>query len=368
MGEPWKNAVHAGYVADLATAVRQSDPRFDVMAFRARAVDDAWEDRELMTRLRHISASLREFLRKDYVVAVSTLRDAAPRLDNYGLQNLVFPEFVRAFGLDDWEASISAIEQFTEQTTGEFAVRPFIVADQTLMLDQMLEWTGHESPHVRRLASEGSRPRLPWGIALPALQADPAPLLPILEALKLDESEYVRRSVANNLNEIAKDHPDLAVDVLRGWRAHDGAEVQWITRHALRTLVKRGHADALEVLGYGSDPEIDIRNLSVDPDPVPWGGSARFCFDIVSRGDQTQRLLIDFVVYLMRANGRQTAKVFKLAQKMIEPGEVLRIAKAFSFQPVSSRRYYPGRQAITPKVNGREYGRVEFILAKEPAG
>lgn len=365
MGEPWKNAISPQYISDLGAAVHESYPAFDSEAFCAQVLDDAWEDRELMVRVRHITTVLHDFLPSDYGTAVAVLREASPRLGSYGLQNLVFPDFVGVYGLDSWDASMAALEQFTQQTTGEFAVRPFILQDQARMLAQMLEWAQSDSPDVRRLASEGSRPRLPWGVALQALQADPSPLLPILEELRLDASEYVRRSVANSLNEIAKDHPDVAIGVLRRWQQHDTEEMRRLTKHALRTLLKRGHPGALELLGYPANPAVEVDNLVAEPAVVPPGGTVAFSFDIASTGREAQMLMIDFVVHLVRANGRQTPKVFKLTQKTIEPGDVLHIAKEFSFRPVSSRRYYPGEHAISPKINGQEHGRAEFVLAAE---
>ena len=365
MGEPWKNMLGRQYVLDLAAAIQTIYPGFAAEAFETQVLDDAWDGRELMSRVRHITHVLHGFLPADYAAAVAILREASPRLDSYGFQNLVFTDYVGAYGLDDWDASMGALEQFTQQTSAEFAVRPFILRDPTRMLAQMLAWAASKSPDVRRLASEGSRPRLPWGIALRSLQADPSPLLPILEELKLDESEYVRRSVANSLNEIAKDHPDLAIGLLGRWQQHDTEEMHWLTKHALRTLLKRGHPGALELLGYHPDPAIEVRNLRVLPAVVQSGGTVALSFDVVSADATAQKLMIDFVVYMMRANGSLTPKVFRLTEKTIAPGDVLHIAKEFSFRPVSSRRYYPGDHAISPKINGQEYGRAEFVLVAQ---
>lgn len=211
--------------------------------------------------MRHITTALFGFLPADYRTALDVLRRAAPLLTNYGFVRMICPDFVKAHGLDDWEASIPALEEFTQQVSAEFAIRPFIVRYPDRTMAKMLEWAQHENPGVRRLASEGCRPRLPWAMALPALKADPSPILPILEQLKDDESESVRRSVANNLNDISKDNPDVVIEVLRRWQTHDGGEIQWITNHALRTLLKKGRAEAFELLGYPSDPAIAVRNL-----------------------------------------------------------------------------------------------------------
>jgi 3-methyladenine DNA glycosylase AlkC len=357
-----KDMYNQKYVSDLAAAVQNEYPAFDEEAFSARVFDDEWEARKLKERMRHIATTLHDFLPADYRRALGVLRKVAPKLTDYGFENMIFSDYVEVYGLDDWEASIPALEQFTKRISAEFAVRPFIVRDQDRMMARMLEWAQAEDWRLRRLASEGCRPRLPWAIALPALKTDPSPILPILEQLKLDESESVRRSVANNLNDISKDHPEVVINVLRRWQVYDTEEIQWITSHALRTLLKKGHPDALELLGYPSDPAIAVRNLTVEPEVVPMGGKVTFSFEVESLSAQPQNLMIDYVVHLMRANGKQTPKVFKLTKKTLQPGKVLPIAKKHSFAPVTTRKYYPGEHAIEPKINGKLFERVGFVL------
>jgi 3-methyladenine DNA glycosylase AlkC len=227
---------------------------------------------------------------------------------------------------------------------------------------QMLAWAGHESAAVRRLASEGCRPRLPWGIRLQALVADPSPILPILERLKNDPSESVCKSVANNLNDIAKDHPGVVLDLLRDWQAEGGDGIDWITNHALRTLVKQGDPEALALLGYGRADQIAVHNLAVEPPAIPLGGEITVSFDVASLAGEPLKLMVDYIVYHLRANGRLSPKVFKLTRKTIQPGEVLPITKRHSFAPVTTRRYYPGKHAIEPQINGKLFGRAHFVL------
>jgi 3-methyladenine DNA glycosylase AlkC len=232
------------------------------------------------------------------------------------------------------------------------------------MMAQMLAWAKHDSEDVRRLASEGSRPRLPWGISIPALKRDPSPILPILDTLRHDPSETVRRSVANNLNDISRDHPELTIDVLRRWQ--DGTpDVSEITHHALRTLIKQGHPEALNLLGYSHGAEVTVRNLRVEPATIPMGGEVRFSFDIVSTGQTAQELMIDYVVCFMKANGKQNPKVFKLAKRTISPGESMAISRTQSFRPITTRKYYPGDHSIAPKINGQVYDAVSFVVTGE---
>jgi 3-methyladenine DNA glycosylase AlkC len=351
-------------VTALAEAVKSQVPGFDVEAFRARVFDPDWEGRELKQRTRHITTVLHDFLPSGFRTALEVLGQVLPRIRDKWFILMVFPDYVEVYGLDDWEASMPALEAFTQRMSAEFAIRPFIVRYPDRTMDQMLVWAGHQHAEVRRLATEGCRPRLPWGIRLPALVADPSPILPILELLKNDETESVRRSVANNLNDISKDNPGVVVDTLRRWQAHAGdqPEMAWTTNHALRTLVKQGDVEALALLGYSSDPAIAVRNVKVEPETVAVGDKLTFSFDIESLGYRPQKLMIDYVVHHMRANGKRTAKVFKLSKKMIEPGQVLRIEKRHSFAPVTTRRYYPGEHAIEPKINGRIFDRVQFGL------
>jgi len=265
----------------------------------------------------------------------------------YGFENMLFPDFVEVYGLKEWEASIAALEEFTQLMSAEFAVRPFIKQDQTRMMAQMLAWTDHESDTVRRLASEGCRPRLPWGMALHELQDDPAPILPILEVLKDDESEAVQRSVANNLNDISKDNPEIVLRVLRGWQSEGDAEMQQLINHALRTLVKMGHPGALDLLGYSPEPAIQVEALKLEPVQLRIGESIYFSLEIHSIAEIPQKLMIDYVVYLMRASGKQTQKVFKLTKREIDAGESIQIKKKHSFAPVTTRSSLTLARTIT---------------------
>lgn len=365
-----KNLFNKQSVAALADAIQREYPAFDQEAFSARVFDDDWQGRELKQRMRHITTVLHNFLPSDYRAALDVLRKALPSLADHGFVKMVFPDYVEVHGLDDWAASISALEEFTQHMSAEFAIRPFIVRYQDRTLAQMLEWARHQNPDVRRLASEGCRPRLPWGMGLPAFKADPSPILPILERLKHDESESVRRSVANNLNDISKDNPEVVLDVLRRWQADGTEEIRWMTSHALRTLLKDGHPEALELLGYPSQPAIAVHNLTVEPQTVRMGDKVTFSFDIESLSDQPQNLMIDYVVHYMKASGTLSPKVFKLAKKTLQPGEVLHITKKHSFAAVTTRKYYPGEHAIEPKINGQLFERVGFVLseATQPTG
>lgn len=248
--------------------------------------------------------------------------------------------------------------------SAEFAVRPFIIADQPRMMAQMLTWANHEHEQVRRLATEGCRPRLPWGISLPALKTDPSPILPILNRLKDDPAETVRRSVANNLNDIAKDNPVVVIDVLRGWQHIDTPEIQWITNHALRTLIKSGNPYALELIGYAVGGAFSVRHLTVEPATVALGDSITLSFTVESHSDNPQNLMIDYAMHFMKANGQLKPKVFKLARRQIAPGAAIDISRKHSFRAISTRVYYPGPHAIEIQINGQVSARANFTVTE----
>jgi len=356
----------SAYFDALNAAIQSVYPAFDAQTFVERVHDDRWEGRALKERIRHITIVLYDLLPADYRTALDILRRAAAVLEYRDFGVMIFPDFVELYGLDDWEPSLPALEQFTQMMSAEFAVRPFIARDPARMMAQMDEWSRHKSASVRRLASEGCRPRLPWGMALNALKADPTPILPILERLKDDESEDVRRSVSNNLNDISKDNPQVVIDVARRWLVDDKPEVRAIVSHALRTLVKKGDPAALELLGYGGSGSaaVNVNSLTVDPLLIPIGSSITLSFELESLGDEPQNLMIDYVIYHMRANGKQTPKVFKLTKKVLAPGERTVITRRHSFEPVTTRKYYPGAHAIEIQVNGARVGRFEFTLTE----
>ena len=361
MPDALKDTLYDGPFFDLlGEAIQAAYPAFDRAAFEARVFDETWEGLALKARMRQTTLALRASLPEDYRTALGILREAASHMPGGQFGAMTLPDFVELYGLEDWEVSLPALEQFTQLISSEFAVRPFILKDPPRMMSQMLDWAGHENEHVRRLASEGCRPRLPWAIALPIFQQDPALILPVLERLKQDSSEYVRRSVANNLNDIAKDNPAVVLDVAGRWLAIDTPEMLALIRHALRTLVKQGDLAALELLGYPRHAAVNVRNLSVTPEIVPEGGDLSFAFDVVSEGQEPQELMIDYILHLKRANGQQTPKVFKLATRTLLPGESASYTRKFSFRPISTRRYYPGEHAIEIQINGALHGRVDF--------
>jgi 3-methyladenine DNA glycosylase AlkC len=349
-------------VGVLAAAIADVHPGFPIDKFVDCVFDDSWEGLALKQRVRQIALNLGKTLPGDYLDALEILKDAMPLLEEQGFEKMVFPDFVEVYGLDDWYTSISALEFFTQFMSAEFAIRPFISRYPEKTLQQMITWAEHEHPGVRRLASEGCRPRLPWGLRLHDLVADPGPIFPVLEILKDDPREEIRRSVANNLNDISKDHPDLVVKFLEKWHDPDDLNRSRLIKHALRTLLKAGHPSALSLLGYSSNPEITVENISLEPGEIRLGEDVVFSFEILSTAKYEQKLMVDYLVHFMKANGTQAPKVFKLSQKTIQPGERIKITRKHGIKPITTRKYYPGIQTFQPQVNGKKFGKVNIVL------
>jgi 3-methyladenine DNA glycosylase AlkC len=229
----------------------------------------------------------------------------------------------------------------------------------------VLDWTGHPDEHVRRLASEGTRARLPWAKRVPGLIERPDVTRPILEALRRDESEYVRRSVANHLNDLSRLDPALAVAIAGEWLASPAPTTERLVRHALRTLIKGADPGALALLGFESPVGLVVDGPLVAVPAVVVGESLAFKFSAHNRGAGELRLAIDYVVHHVKANGTLAPKVFKLTTRTLAPGESATIAKLHSFKPISTRRYYPGEHALELQINGRTFGRSTFTLTTE---
>lgn len=260
-----------------------------------------------------------------------------------------------------FDDAMSVLRELTPRFTSEFAIRPMLRHDLHRALGGMTEWTRDPSPHVRRLASEGSRPLLPWGERIPALVADPAPTRPILDALFDDPSDAVRRSVANHLNDHSRAHAGFALETVRGWQRAGGEHVTRTARHALRTLVKRGDPEALALLGF-PPARVTVSPLDLAPARVAAGGTVRFGAAIENPGDAPAALMIDYVLFFPGARGEERSKVFKIARRSLAPGERTTVEAAHSFRPITTRRYYPGAYGVALQVNGVVHDRADFAV------
>lgn len=361
-----KHLLNESVVRSIAADIAPNHSQFDTASFVADC-KNGLEDLELTPRAMHIAEAMHRALPDDFPMAVRILKASlGPELgagDGWGMEPLrYFPHmyFVARYGIEHFEDSMRFQYELTKRSTAESSIRAFIEAYPERCYQRLMEWTSDTSMHVRRLVSEGTRPRLPWASRLRAFQDDPAPVIRLLELLKDYPERYVQRSVANNLNDIAKDHPDLAVEVCRRWSIDATPDRKWIVRHALRSLVKQSHPGALEVLGYSSTPRLAIADVEFTPPEVALGGKLRFALSLVSDSDQDQRLLVDFAVHFVKADGTRRPKVFKLRELVLSAGSVAQLEGTVSFVEMTTRKHRPGTHMIDLLANGVAYPLGEF--------
>ena len=282
-------------------------------------------------------------------------------LDLIGLEMIFIPDFIEVFGIDDFETSVDAMEKITTTMTCELAVRPFIVKYQDKMLSRLIKWSENENHHIRRLASEGSRPRLPWAMSLPQFKKDPSPILPVLEKLKNDSSEYVRRSVANNLNDISKDHPDLSLKIAKKWKG-ESKETDKLVKHAMRSLLKSNFPGSMQLFGYSKPRDVLVDYFEVNNSNVKVGARLKFSFSIRNKGKKTSLIRLEYGVYFLLANGKNNRKVFKISERKLSQGEEIKIIREHSFKQITTRKYYPGKHQVSLIVNGEEKEKGDFVV------
>lgn len=349
--------------------VREAHAGFDVDGYAAE-VERRIPGLELKDRVLVLAQGLRDRLPADYPDAVGVL--VAILGDELGEGDGMFntswflmpvARFVEEYGLGHPDVSLDAIEEITKRHTGEYAVRPYIEQHHDPTMARIARWAVDPSPNVRRLASEGVRPRLPWARTLRQFVHDPHPVLEILEPLRSDPSEYVRKSVANNLNDIARDNPEVALATAVRWSQESTTdETAWIVKHALRVLVKKGDQRALALLGATGGEHIRVHEMWLWPRDLRLGGSVTLHVELENADSAPHSVAVDYVVHHVRSNGRSTPKVFKLATVDLAPGERRVLEKFHPVRPVTTRAYYPGEHVVDVQVNGLALASDRFEL------
>ena len=317
-----------------------------------------------------IAAALRKHLPAEYPRAVDVLLASTAQPHDHRASGgmaafLYMPHlfFVAQHGLDHFEDSMRAQYALTQLFTAEFSIRAYLEKHPEATLARLREWTRDPSPHVRRLVSEGTRPRLPWAPRLRAFQKDPRPVIELLELLKDDPELYVRRSVANNLNDIGKDHPALLTTVAKRWLRGASEERRWIVNHALRSAVKRADPGALGALGYGTKAEVSLRDKRVTPARVKIGGSVTVSFSLVNTRSAAQRIMVDLVVHFVKARGTG-AKTFKMKALTLAPRGQVTVSKKIGLKQLTTRKHYPGVHEVEALLNGRRVALGRFTLTR----
>ncbi len=361
-----RNVYNQDVVQQLAQRIKKKNPLFDENGF-CISINSQLDALNFGDRSKLIRENLKAFLPNDFVKAANILVDSlGPELviepgktDWDGFINVSLAEFIADNGVDHYDLSMKALYEMTKRCSSENAIRTFIRKYPEKTLALLKKWIKDENVHVRRLVSEGTRPRLPLCSPLRMFQKDPRPVIELLELLKDDPELYVRRSVANNLNDIAKDNPDIVVHTLKQWNINASKERKWIIRHALRTLFKKENKAALEFMGFHKPSIADIV-LSLDKQKIMIGETAFFAVTFTSL--KQQKLMIDYVIHYIKANGKHADKVFKLSIKNAKQGEIITLKTKHSFKQMTTRKHYPGRHIIEVMVNGYRFEKHEFLV------
>jgi 3-methyladenine DNA glycosylase AlkC len=374
MTEAFKNLISAELINATSAHLKRVWPAFDQKRF-VKDASRGLAGLEMKARAMQIAGALETTLPADFDRAAGVIEAAlAPRFDSEdlgamrtgpaGLAGWVvwsLGEFVVRRGMQEPERALHSLRELTQRFSAEYAVRPFIATHPELSLATLQRWAADGNVHVRRLASEGSRPRLPWGLQLKALVQDPSPTLPILRALQDDGSEYVRRSVANHLNDIAKDHPGLVADWLAEHLPGASKERLALLRHASRTLVKKGDPRVLKAWGVGA-AFLGSATLDLDKKRVCVGESLALKVALRSSAKKSQKIVLDYAVHHVKADGSSAPKVFKGWTLTLAAGASVDLHKSHSLREITTRRYYPGMHSIDLLANGQVVARIEFNL------
>jgi 3-methyladenine DNA glycosylase AlkC len=364
--EPFKNLYNDTFFNQFTGVLSKELKGFDKKLFLKNIYDDAWEARELKQRMKHIAHTLHDFLPTPYGQSIEKIKDIITAIRKTtgptgGLEHMVFTEYVEAYGIDHYDASMQAMEFITQFISCEFAVRPFIIRYPEKAMKQMLKWSKHKSLHVRRFSSEGARPRLPWAMALPALKKDPSPLLPILENLKEDESEFVRKSVANNLNDIAKDHPDTVLKLVKQWQGVS-PRTDWIIKHGSRTLLRKANPQALKLFGLAVSDKIVVDKLKLAVKQVTIGDKLDFSFTLTNTDNKPIKLRVEYGVDYMKSNGKANRKLFKITENTYQAGQAYSFKRSQSFRNLTTRKHYAGAHVLSVVINGQELASKKFVV------
>ena len=361
--EPLKNFVNKTVIEAYASELEKQLKGFDSTKFKNLILTKAWEQRKLMDRIHHVAESIQLATKGSFDEIVEGLEKAAPNLPS-GFEQIIFPAYIKLFGLEHYDRSLRALEHLTQYSTGEFAIRPFLKAYPDKTMEQMLKWSKHKNEHLRRFSSEGSRPRLPWGGNLPDFIKDPSLILPILENLRNDDSLYVRKSVANNLNDISKDHSDLVLEIAARWQKEHQKHTDWIIKHALRSLLKKPHPKALELFGYGKPSSLLVGAFSISKTSPKMGEAFQFNFNLENSSDVLQKIRVEYVIDFKKKRG-SAEKVFQISEFELGAASSKEFSEKHSFQELSTRKHYPGKHAISIRLNGAIKDRIEFELISD---
>jgi len=361
MAEPLKLMYSNERLRTFSKLIKAEHKSFDEKKFLLHFDTNEWKNAELKARVKLVANALYEGLPKSYDEAIAILIPVSKQM-SWGYFGVVFPQYIEEYGLSNWKTSMKAIEEFTQTSTGEFAIRHFIVQDEERAMKQMLAWSKSKNHHVRRLSSEGCRSRLPWGMRLHSFVKSADAILPILENLNDDSELYVRKSVANNLNDISKDHPEVAIAIAKRWKGKS-ENTDWILAHGLRGLLKSGNKEALKIFGHHDAKGLSIENLQVDKKKLKIGDRLTFGFDVLNSNKKPVDARLEYAVHYIKSNGTSSAKVFQISKNTLSNG-ALSFSRSQRFEDFTTRKHYPGEHILAIHINGEEKARVSFQLVR----
>ncbi|RUT71469.1 DNA alkylation repair protein [Flavobacterium cupreum] len=360
-----KDIYSVAFYEKFSQAAAEVHPAFQKQKFIDSIYAGDFAQKEWKDRMKHTTVVLHQFMPENFPEAVSLIDKIIENLKKNqftegNLAFIFFADYIEMYGLDDFKTSAKAFVSITQFISCEFAVRPFILKYKEKMIEEMVMWSLHENHHVRRLASEGSRPRLPWAMAIPYLKKDPASILPILENLKNDPSEYVRRSVANNLNDIAKDNPQTVLEIAARWKGLS-KETDAIIKHGCRTLLKQGHPEILSHYGLESS-NIELSAFEIKTPVVKIGDALQFQFHLRNLNKEPKTVRLEYAVYYKKAKGHLAKKVFKISEKTYQPDQLVKVERNQSFRLITTRVFHTGIHELSIIINGTESQTLRFEL------
>lgn len=364
--EPFKNAFNKDSVRLISNYIsKNAGPKFDKALFN-KNINKSLNKLELKERVRLISTEIHVRLPFTYKKNLSILIKSLPPQSEEGLSVFLswpYLQYVEDYGLDDFEASFKAMYVMTKRFSAEFAIRPFLIKDDKAVYKILNSWLKDPNKHIRRLCSEGTRPNLPWGLKVPIINEDLSRNIKILEQLKDDPEEYVRRSVANHLNDISRIDEKLMLKIAADWsKAKPTPERTWVIRHATRSLLKQGHPTALKLHGYNPKAKLEVKTLKISSKSVKEGEEFFLSLNLTNTSKKSEKLLLDYVIHFLKKDGSYSLKPFRFKDSALEAGQSINIKKKITIKKVTTRRHYEGKHKISLQINGQETKALSFNL------
>lgn len=360
----FKHWINEDVAFNIAESIQIHYPQFDSKSFLKLA--PKLKNLELKARVLEITQGLKKHLPMDYPVATKLLIKVIKNSNLKGFNLWPFSEYFSQFGTDHFEVSLQAMLPLTEKFTSEFAIRPFLLKNPSTVFGFLEQHVNHPSAHVRRWISEGTRPYLPWGAKVLQIAENPEWTLKLLEKLKYDDELYVRKSIANHLNDHSKKHPKLVIETLKRWQNEATKKhfekIEWIKRHALRTLIKKGDAGALKLMGVDRRIDIEVGKIKLNKKFFKLGEKLDFEFEIQSSSNKPQKLIVDYGIDFMKSNGKLKTKIYKLKTLKLLPKEKIKIKKVHSLKKITTMRFYSGKHQLKIQINGKFFDDVTWFL------